>query len=254
TAEGTIADNGIVLLKSLVEQLKQKRQTLKELNDKIAVLLETPEELEAEILDAEELDSLIVEKVCLTDNLIELAKRNLDQYVLSHSPGNISTPSSSPQKGQTNQQPIPSTSQTEQENQQSNSPPSTGTSGSDFQSNTAASAENPPITPPITRLHHRRAHILFDEGSQRSFITSDVATKLDLKPEMQETISLSTFGGNTSSVKRIDTATVFVETAQEENIPIRVIIVPTIAAPHYLHWCQCKGTTTLKGTVISTKR
>ena len=54
--------------------------------------------------------------------------------------------------------------------------------------------------------NHISAHILFDEGSQRSFITSDVATKLDLKPEMQETISLSTFGGNTSSVKRIDTA------------------------------------------------
>ena len=79
--------------------------------------------------------------------------------------------------------------------------------------------------------NHISAHILFDEGSQRSFITSDVATKLDLKPEMQETISLSTFGGNTSSVKRIDTATVYLETAQEENIPIRVIIVPTIAAP-----------------------
>ena len=115
TAEGTIADNEIALLKSLVEQLKQKRQTLKELNDKIAVLLETPEELEAEILDAEELDSLIVEKVCLTDNLIELAKRNLDQHLLSHSPENISIPSSSPQKGKTNQQPIPFTSQTEQE-------------------------------------------------------------------------------------------------------------------------------------------
>ena len=40
-----------------------------ELNDKMEVLLETPEELEAEILDAEELDSLIVEKVCVTDNI-----------------------------------------------------------------------------------------------------------------------------------------------------------------------------------------
>ena len=105
-----------------MEQLKQKRQTLKEINDKIAVLLETPEELVAEILDAEELDSLIVEKVCLTDNLIELAKRNLNQHLLSHSPENISTPSGSPPKGQTNQQPIPSTSQTKQENQQSKFP------------------------------------------------------------------------------------------------------------------------------------
>lgn len=89
-----------------------------------------------------------MEKVCVTDNLIELTKRNLRQHVLSHSPENISTPSSSPQKGQENQQPIPSTSQTQQGNQQSSSPLSTGTPGSDFQGNTAASAENPPITPP----------------------------------------------------------------------------------------------------------
>ena len=112
TAEGTIAHNEIALLKSLVNQLKQKKQILKELNDEIAVLLETPEELEAEILDAEELDSLIVEKVSVTDNLIELAKRNLSQHVLSHSPEKISIPSGSPQKGQENQEPIPSTSQT----------------------------------------------------------------------------------------------------------------------------------------------
>ena len=110
TAERTITHNEIALLKSLVDQLKQKRQTLKELNDKIAVLLETPDELEAEILDAEELDSLIVEKVCVTDNLIEVAKRNPSHHVLSHSPKNINTTSSSPQKRQGNQQPIPSTS------------------------------------------------------------------------------------------------------------------------------------------------
>ena len=88
-----------------------------------------------------------MEKVCITDNLIELDKKNLCQHVLSHSPENISTPSSSPQKGQEKQQPIPCTPHKEQENQQSNSPSSTGTSGSDFQGSTTASAENPPITP-----------------------------------------------------------------------------------------------------------
>ena len=58
TAKGTITQNEIALLKSLVDQLNQKRQTLKELNDKIAVLPETPGDLEAEKLDTEELDSL----------------------------------------------------------------------------------------------------------------------------------------------------------------------------------------------------
>ena len=131
TAKGTITQNEIALLKSLVDQLKQKRQTLKELDDKIAVLLETPGDLEAE---TEEVDSIIVEKICIVDNFIEFAKGNLIQHLLSHSPENISTPSSSPPQGQ--------------ENQQSNSPPSTGTSDSDFQGSTTASAENPSITPP----------------------------------------------------------------------------------------------------------
>ena len=79
--------------------------------------------------------------------------------------------------------------------------------------------------------NHINAHILFDEGSQRSFITSNVAVKLDLKPDTQETISLSTFGGKTSSVKCVDTATVYLTTIRGETIPIRAIIVPTIAAP-----------------------
>ena len=37
--QGTITDNEIALIKSLINQLKQKRPTLKELNDKIAVSL-----------------------------------------------------------------------------------------------------------------------------------------------------------------------------------------------------------------------
>ena len=98
-----------------------------------------------------------MEKVCVTDNLIELAKRNFCQHVQHHSPENISTPSSSPQKEQEKQQPISCTLQTEQENQQSNSPSSTGTSGSDFQGNTKASAENPPITPlPVSTFQSNR--------------------------------------------------------------------------------------------------
>ncbi|XP_068692428.1 uncharacterized protein [Montipora foliosa] len=143
TAKNKITDTQIALLRSFVNQLKQKRQTLKEFKDNIGVLLETLEDLEQDILVAEELDGLILERVCVTER-------------------------------------------------------------------TAA------------------RHV---EGSQCSFVTSDVAAKLDLKQETQDAISLSTFGGNTSSVKRMNTATIYLETTQEETIPIHVIIVPTIAAP-----------------------
>ena len=38
--------------------------------------------------------------------------------------------------------------------------------------------------------------ILFDNGSQRSYITSNVKSKLNLKPMRTETLHLNTFGGN----------------------------------------------------------
>ena len=38
--------------------------------------------------------------------------------------------------------------------------------------------------------------ILFDKGSQRSYITSSVKSKLNLKPMKTETLHLNTFGGN----------------------------------------------------------
>ena len=38
--------------------------------------------------------------------------------------------------------------------------------------------------------------ILFDDGSQRSCITSNVKSKLNLKPMKTETLHLNTFGGN----------------------------------------------------------
>ena len=87
----------------------------------------------------------------------------------------------------------------------------------------------------ISRVkHHGRtvsAHILFDEGSQRSFITDDLARQLDLTSEKEETISLSAFGGTSSSVKRVAVSTITLLTDDEEPIPIEVIVVPTIAAP-----------------------
>ena len=49
TAKDTITDTQIALLKSFVNQQNQKRQTLKEFNDKMVVLLETPEDLRQEI-------------------------------------------------------------------------------------------------------------------------------------------------------------------------------------------------------------
>jgi hypothetical protein len=39
------------------------------------------------------------------------------------------------------------------------------------------------------------AHILFDEGAQRSFITQSLADELELSPEKSETLNLSVLAG-----------------------------------------------------------
>jgi hypothetical protein len=69
------------------------------------------------------------------------------------------------------------------------------------------------------------AHILFDEGSHRSFITSSLARNVGLTAEREETLSLSTFGGTTTSVRRVEVGTINLQTPVGENIPIEVIIV-----------------------------
>ena len=72
------------------------------------------------------------------------------------------------------------------------------------------------------------AHILFDEGAQRSFITEALAKKLDLTADKTETLHLSVFGGDQSTVKKFDVATVNLRTDNGQTIPIQVVIIPMI--------------------------
>ncbi len=75
------------------------------------------------------------------------------------------------------------------------------------------------------------AHILFDEGAQRSFITQSLADELELTPIRSETLNLSVFGGSSTSIKQVDVATIHLSTENGETIPIQVLIIPTIAVP-----------------------
>jgi len=70
------------------------------------------------------------------------------------------------------------------------------------------------------------SNILFDEGSQRSFISQDLSSKLGLQPYDRESILLSSFGAEVPSYRALDTATITVQTITREKIPIFVFIVP----------------------------
>ena len=75
------------------------------------------------------------------------------------------------------------------------------------------------------------ANILFDEGSQRSFLTQELADLLSLKPYKREDISLAAFGASHPHQKSMAVATVYIKSQSEDLIQISVLIVPTITVP-----------------------
>ncbi|VDI09016.1 Hypothetical predicted protein [Mytilus galloprovincialis] len=64
------------------------------------------------------------------------------------------------------------------------------------------------------------ARILFDEGAQRSFITEELAAKLDIKKEGSETLSIATFGSTTKKVRNLDKTTINLKSTEGDLIPI----------------------------------
>ena len=74
-------------------------------------------------------------------------------------------------------------------------------------------------------------NILFDEGTQRSFMSQSLASKLGLHSSTRETINLATFGAVTPTRRNLDVVTIHIETESSGNIPIQALIVPEIATP-----------------------
>ena len=70
------------------------------------------------------------------------------------------------------------------------------------------------------------SNILFDEGSQRSFILQDIAQKLGLQSHARESISLTSFGAEKPSYRTLDKATVSVQTITGHKIPKSALPLP----------------------------
>ncbi len=85
---------------------------------------------------------------------------------------------------------------------------------------------------PVRSQHFTvEAHILFDEGAQRSFITQDLVDQLQLKPIKRDTIGLSAFGTKTPTTRQLDVVTVDLVTEYNETVSLDVLVVPQIATP-----------------------
>ena len=87
------------------------------------------------------------------------------------------------------------------------------------------------VAPVWSEHQGMNTNILFDEGAQRSFVTEELASKLDIKAEGTESINLSTFGNTSTKVQRLPKAIIYVEPREGEKIPIEGLVVPTIASP-----------------------
>ncbi|XP_064632755.1 uncharacterized protein LOC135491048 [Lineus longissimus] len=82
--------------------------------------------------------------------------------------------------------------------------------------------------------HKTSVALLFDDGSQKSFITAEAATKLGF--QLNETldtemVNISTLGANSTGMKRLNAVTVAVHTTCGSTVHIRALVVPKITTP-----------------------
>ena len=74
-------------------------------------------------------------------------------------------------------------------------------------------------------------NIIFDDHAQRSFVTQDLATKLNLQPYGKDNICLASFGLKSSTHRNLDMGIVEMHTLSGDKTPISVLVVPRIALP-----------------------
>ena len=75
------------------------------------------------------------------------------------------------------------------------------------------------------------AKILFDSGSQRSYVTDNLRAKLGLKPLSNETLRLNTFGDNKYKTQKCQVFNLNFKTCHGEIFPISALNFPVICTP-----------------------
>ena len=84
------------------------------------------------------------------------------------------------------------------------------------------------ITDPQRRLE---ARIMFDSGSQRSYITQEFADALSLSPQCSETMLIRTFGSQSEARQVCDVVSLGMVTKDGRSLQFSVLTVPFICEP-----------------------
>ena len=75
-----------------------------------------------------------------------------------------------------------------------------------------------------------RVKILFDSGSQRSYITNSLKSKLNIKPKKTETLHLNTFGERSYRKQKCEVLPLFLRSNKNEDIMISALSFPVICS------------------------
>ena len=78
-----------------------------------------------------------------------------------------------------------------------------------------------------------RVKILFDNGSQRSYITKikSLKSKLNIKPKKTEVLHLNTFGERSYRKQKCEVLPLFLRSNENEDIMISALRFPVICSP-----------------------
>ena len=97
---------------------------------------------------------------------------------------------------------------------------------------------------------YRQARILFDTGSQRTFITQDMKHKLELQTMGKELLDVITFSSFQSTRKTYDIVSFSLPT-EKENIKIKALVTPIICPPLSVMMKNLKIPPELKGLKLA---
>ena len=73
--------------------------------------------------------------------------------------------------------------------------------------------------------------VLFDNGSQRSYLTNSLKIRLGLKPQRKEVVNLNVFGNNGFKRQTCDLVTIKLQTKESEDIQLTALAFHTICSP-----------------------
>ena len=87
------------------------------------------------------------------------------------------------------------------------------------------------VTNPRDPSHTVKVGILFDGGSQKSYLTRRVKDPLTLSVDSRKYLSIAAFGSSKGKPKQCEVMHITIQTKHGDNLTLEVFVVPTFVTP-----------------------